>query len=85
MRVIARLSLQKLHAFRHENCNGTYQNIRYDHGRRKVNILGEAIRLQMRLYFFLSFFILPTVGSNQKSRPKKFPVLSVKLFSARGF
>jgi hypothetical protein len=34
---------------------------------------------------FLSFFILLTVGSNQKSGPKKFSVFSIKLFSAKSF
>jgi hypothetical protein len=32
---------------------------------------------------FLSFFILSTVDSNQKSGPKKFSVFSIKLFSAK--
>jgi hypothetical protein len=34
---------------------------------------------------FLSFFILPTVDSNQKSGPKKFSVFSTKTFFSKEY
>jgi hypothetical protein len=55
-----------------------------EHGRRKVNILGEAIRLKMRLYFFLSSSCLQWAVIKSQDQ-KKFPVLSIKIFSARDF
>jgi hypothetical protein len=56
------------------------------HGRRKLNFLGEAISLRMRLCFFPpSALTSPTVGSKERSGAKNIFSIFDKTFLSNGF